>query len=244
MNVRKNPKQNIRLFELHYLERGYISIRDVRAIEHREYNFAINLNATIYSRKSDKNCIPVVGTGDKKLDFEVDLSSFIVRYLSPYISLPKSKDFDWHLFEVGFDRNVLVDYDDLRGVEYFIDEWLTSSEPEKADVAMELSFYLDDFYQKKNISYILGDRISLMSSISRLKDWKLGVQNEFSIYTKGEREAILELYYLQLDFINSFLMAKGRWKLLDKQTYLSIRDYWIKQEEYEILIEPSKYFKL
>lgn len=128
MRIKSNPKRNIKLFELKDCQKGFISFSDVKAISGIEKsNLAINLKALVHPLKSDKASIQVFGTGDGKLDFEIDLSVFIVDDVIDHNQLDSGEKYEWHKIKTVILDNVLPyddsDFDD-EFFEDFYDHWI------------------------------------------------------------------------------------------------------------------------
>ncbi len=262
MRIKSNPKRNIRLSELKDCQKGFLSISSVRAISgNKKFNFAINLNSLVYTVKSDSACIPVFGTGDNKLDFEIDLSSFIVDVVCEFKKLYTGEEYDWHKTKVDILDNVLPydnsEHPDDEFFEDFYDDWLICSEYEKDSLLKEIKGFLKRDCDSSDVSDIVLDRKNVIKSMSfcnsnNAQDYfgdddemdsdNLDFRDNFYQYDSKEKQLLFELFEIKLDFINTYLLSSDNWQSLSKGTFLSIREYMIKKEQYEILVKPAKYF--
>lgn len=267
MRVKSFPKRNIRLYQLKDCQKGFISTLAVKAISwYKKFNLAINIKSLVSSVKSDDFCIPVFGTGDGKLDFEIDLSSFVINDdMINLKDLESGEEYDWHKTKVDVLENVLS-YDDSEYedeyFEDFFDDWLVCSKFEKKSLIKQIEDFLQRDYESSDVSDIVLDRkntIKMMRSLNseNVSDYSYDSEddfdtdsdnpdfsNDFYRYNSKERELLLGLFELKLDFINTYLLSGDNWRDLSKGTFLSIREYMIEKERYEILIRPAKYFSI
>lgn len=263
MRIKSNPKRNIRLIQLKDCQKGFISLFDVRAISGEEkFNFVINLQALVYTVKSDNICIPVFGTGDGNLDFEIDLSSFIVDKPIKFSDLKLESDQIWEKLKINIIDNVLSydssDFDEDELFDDFFDDWFLCADFEKEDLIKEVKDFLLRDCDSLDVNEIIVDRKNLIKKIRSLEKLNHSDQNyyhesdsdddlgykydDFSIYSFEERTNLLDLFNIKLEFINVYLLSGDRWQELPKSVFLAIRDYMVKIENYEILSKPSKYF--
>ncbi|MBO8093835.1 MAG: hypothetical protein J7D60_11105, partial [Prosthecochloris sp.] len=147
MRIISNPRRNIRLSQLKDCRRGFISSSDVKAIKgNKRFNMAINLNALVYSVKSDNAFIPVFGTGEDKVQFEIDLSSFVIDESESvdFESLKKDTKDDWYEIKADILDNVLfddLDFEDESFENYF-DDWIVFTKHERKELLIEIEEFL------------------------------------------------------------------------------------------------------
>ncbi len=264
MRIKSNPKRNIRLFQLKDCQKGFISVSDVIAISgDSESNFAINMKASVYTIKSDINTIPVFGTGDARLDFEIDLSSFVVGDIIDVKNLESGENYDWYKVKIDVLENVLSyddsDYGDDEFFEDFYDDWLICSEYERKSLVKEIKDFLLREADSSEVNEILLDRTNTIKSIRLLgsdasnsysydsdsenDDFRYNdYSDNFYNYNSKEKKLLLELFKIKLDFINTYLLSSDNWQSLPKSVFLSIRDYMVERERFEILFKPAKFF--
>lgn len=261
MRIKCNPKRNIKLFQLKDYQKGFISISGVKAIfGKKKINFAINLKSLVYTVKSDDVYIPVFGTGTARLDFEIDLSSVIVDEIVNFKNLDSGEEYDWHNIKVDIIDNILSydnsDYGDDEYFEDYYDDWLICSEFEKNSLIEKINDFLQRDCESLDVSDIVLDRKNVIKMIKSLNLEKLQYDSEddddaaekvdfsddFYQYGDKEKQLLTELLELKLDFINTYLLSSDDWQALSRGTFLSIKEYMISKERYEILVKPAKYF--
>ena len=267
MRIRSNPRRNIRLFELKDFQSGFISSDGVKGIKkYKGFNMAINLNSLVYTSKSDDSFLPVFGTGDLNVDFEIDLSSFVVdeSKLVDYKTLKEDKKAHWYPIRVDILDNVLsYDYSDFddESIEGYFDDWLSSSHFEKKDLLQKIKDFLLRDFDSMDVVEIVDERKNLIGDIRFLEESTNSINLSFDYdqddleddfqdhfnpvfhsYSDSEKRKILDLLLIKLDFINNYLLSSDNWQSLSKGTFLSIKEYMIEKERYEILEIPTRYF--
>jgi hypothetical protein len=220
MRIRSNPKCNIKLSQLRDCKKGFISLDDVRPIVGaKDFNFAINLNALVYTVKSQEVCIPVFGTGDGKLDFDVDLSVFVFDKSIDVKNLPSGDVYDWYQFKIDvLDNTLLVDDSDFEdeSFEDYFENWLIFSGEEKKNLIKEIKDFLLRDCDSMDVSEIIFERKETKNSIKKLEKLISAGENdeeysyyqqEFDDYDLEEKRSLCQLFGLKLDFINTYLLS-------------------------------------
>ena len=267
MKIKSNPKRNIMLLQLKDCQKGFLLISGVKEIfGNNKFNFAINLKALVNTVRSDVYSIPVFGTGEDKLDFEIDLSSFIVGEPIDVKNLEFGEKYDWHKVKVDVSDNVLSyydsDYGDDEFFEDFFDDWLTCSKYEREYITKKIKDFLFREADSSEVNEIVLDRSNTIKNIKLLDSYvsnncsydlddeddeddlpkEDSYSNNFDKYNFKDKKLLLELFEIKLDFINHYLLSSDNWQALSKATFLSIRDYMVERERYEILSKPAKFF--
>lgn len=75
-------------------------------------------------------------------------------------------------------------------------------------------------------------------------DFNNYMDDAFHKYDEEEKLMLLELFEMKLNFVSIYLLSSDRWRELPEYVFFEIRDYMVSIENYEILFNPIKYFKI
>lgn len=112
MKIIGKPKHQIKLSQLREGQRGFISDCDICRINQnsvkKKHNYAINVFALVSPKKDSDFDIPVVGTGRKYEDFEVDISGLKTDKIVDLSELKAEEGTNWRTFFVEVELDVLT----------------------------------------------------------------------------------------------------------------------------------------
>lgn len=209
IKVKGNLSYSIKLFQLGEGDSGFISVEEINRIKEdpsAEKNCVVNINACVSPIGSDEYSVPVIGTGAKNDDFEIDLSDIVLDHHVSLKDLQVEKGTKWAVFTSQIKPDVYSPIVNEESVDEMIDGWVHIKDTNRGDeVKEDITKKLIVKYKSLAINEVILSKIRCMSAILKTENEILELEKLLKDFYDPDEKNRLVMMKQELDIDNLYL---------------------------------------
>ncbi len=209
IKVKGNLSYSIKLFQLGNGDRGFISSEEIYRIKKNrsvKENCAVNVNTSVSPTDSDEYSVPVIGTGSKIDDFEIDLSDIIINHHVSLTDLKVEKGTRWVVFTSKIKPDVYSPIVIEESLDDMIDGWVHIKDTNRGDeMKKNIQEKLIVKYKNLAINEVVLSKNRCMSAIVNTENEIVEVENLLKDFYDADEKNRLVMMKQELDIDRLYL---------------------------------------